>query len=76
MMTSRSDPNARFPGTRAILPDHVVVEWPGADHCIQEDAPEPITAAIGDRFALRFAPTAAHMVQAEEGAAGREQRTG
>lgn len=43
-------PGRTLPRMRATFPDHVVVELPGANHFIQEDAPDRIAAAIIDRF--------------------------
>jgi len=44
----RPEPN--IPRMRATFPDHVLVELPEAKHYIQEDAPEPISQAIVERF--------------------------
>jgi haloalkane dehalogenase len=35
---------------QAVFSDHELVELPDAKHYIQEDAPEPITQAIRNRF--------------------------
>lgn len=43
-------PGRTLPRMRATFPDHVVIELPGANHFIQEDAPDRIAAAILDRF--------------------------
>ncbi|GFG75978.1 hypothetical protein MBOT_33430 [Mycobacterium botniense] len=43
-------PGRSVPRMRSIFPDHVVVELPNAKHFIHEDAPEPIAAAISERF--------------------------
>lgn len=43
-------PGRTLPRMRATFPDHVVIELPGANHFIQEDAPDRIAAAIIDRF--------------------------
>lgn len=39
-----------LPRMRAAFADHVVVELPDANHFMQEDAPDQITAAIIERF--------------------------
>jgi len=44
----RPEPN--IPRMRATFPDHALVELPEAKHYIQEDAPEPISQAIVERF--------------------------
>lgn len=43
-------PGPMIPRMRRVFPDHVVVELPGANHFIQEDAPVPIATAIVERF--------------------------
>jgi haloalkane dehalogenase len=43
-------PGPTIPRMRATFPDHVLVELPDARHFIQEDAPQPIAAAIVERF--------------------------
>lgn len=43
-------PAQTIPRMRATFPDHQLVELPEANHFIQEDAPDQITAAIIDRF--------------------------
>jgi haloalkane dehalogenase len=42
--------NVMIPRMRETFRDHVLVELPGANHFIQEDAPDQIAAAIVDRF--------------------------
>lgn len=43
-------PKAFIPRMRDTFPDHVLVELRQANHYIQEDAPQEIAQAIGDRF--------------------------
>jgi haloalkane dehalogenase len=43
-------PGPTLPRMRQTFCDHVLVELPGANHFIQEDAPDQIAAAIIDRF--------------------------
>jgi haloalkane dehalogenase len=43
-------PGAAIPRMREALPDNEVLELPGANHYIQEDAPAEIAAAISRRF--------------------------
>jgi haloalkane dehalogenase len=43
-------PKAMPARMRRTFADHVVVELPGAKHDIQEDAPQEIADAIGERF--------------------------
>jgi haloalkane dehalogenase len=43
-------PKAFLPKMRATFPDHLLVALPSAKHYIQEDAPNEIAEAIGQRF--------------------------
>jgi haloalkane dehalogenase len=43
-------PASTIPRMRETFPDHVLIELPGANHFIQEDAPDRIAAAIIERF--------------------------
>jgi haloalkane dehalogenase len=43
-------PGPNIPRMQAAFSDHELVELPDAKHYIQEDAPEPITQAIRNRF--------------------------
>jgi haloalkane dehalogenase len=43
-------PKAFLPKMRATFPDHLLVGLPSAKHYIQEDAPNEIAEAIGQRF--------------------------